>query len=78
LSIWYVDSAYNLLKVSIALPIDFDKNAVTCEFDEPFWVRPPQSKITQITHEPIKALENADIPVEDESQEKTGEEPEDK
>jgi len=79
---WTVDRDYNLSKISIALPYDAIKNEsgrwdVLCLFDEPYWTR-PQSNVMPITHDVIEPLENTDIPIEDESQEKTGEEPEDK
>jgi hypothetical protein len=80
---WTVDREYNLSKMSIALPYDAVKNEngrwdVLCLFDEPYWTKPAQSNVMPITYELIEPLEDADIPVEDESQEKTGEEPEDK
>jgi len=74
---WTVDSDYNLLKVSIALPIDFDKNEVECKFDEPFWVRPDQSKVTPISGAPAPPPppSTLEVKIEEESDEQTGEGP---
>lgn len=74
---WTVDSNYNLLKVSIALPFDYKRNDngkldVLCLFDEPYWTRPPESNVTsinQITSEPV--LDN-DLAIEPAAEEKTG------
>lgn len=84
---WMVDRDYILSKMSVALPYDVVRNEsgrwdVFCLFDEPYWTKAPQSKIAPITGGGtggvITELKDTDIPVEDESEEKTGEEPEDK
>ncbi len=79
---WTVDEKYNLLKLSVALPLRFAKNesgklAVECAFDEPFWIRPPQSNVIPIQDAPVPPPTTLDIPIEEETGEKTGEEPKD-
>ncbi len=80
---WTVDREYNLEKVSIALPYDFERNEngkwdVFCLFDEPYWTRPPQPKVTSITDAPAEPVVDNEIKVEEESEEKTGEDSDDK
>ncbi len=74
---WTVDDDYSLLKLSVALPLNFEKNeagrlVVTCAFDEPFWRRPPQSGVIPIQHGPTPQPSSLDVSIEEEI-EKTGE-----
>ncbi len=74
---WNVDKKYNLLKLSVALPVcatktESGKLVVDCAFDEPFWTRPQR---TAISIEEVLSLDNLDLLIEEESTEKTGEEP---
>jgi hypothetical protein len=74
---WTVDEKYTLLKLSLALPLHFTRNElgkwiVECAFDEPFWTRSLPKPI-QID-EPIPPTV-LDIPIEEEPEELTGEEP---
>ncbi len=74
---WTVDVKYNLLKLSLALPIHFSRNElgkwiVECAFDEPFWTRSLPKPI-QID-DPIQPT-NLDIQIEEDTGEQTGEEP---
>jgi hypothetical protein len=79
---WTVDAEYNLLKLSVALPLRCMKNetgrtVVECAFDEPFWQRPPQSAVIAITDAPIPdAPRSLDLNIVAD-EEKTGEEPKD-
>jgi hypothetical protein len=80
---WTVDRDYNLLSLSVALPLKSYKNelgrvVVECAFDEPFWRRSPQSNVTVISEAPTPATPSLlDIPgIAEEAEEKTGEEPE--
>jgi hypothetical protein len=80
---WTVDRDYNLEKISIALPYDIHRNDsgrwdVLCLFDEPYWTRAQDAKIARITEEAAEPLVDNDIAIEDASQEKTGEDSEDK
>lgn len=75
---WTVDKKYDLLKLSVALPLSFDKNeygklVVVCAFDEPFWRR-PQSNVTSIQDALVPPLPTNNILIEEETEEKTGEE----
>jgi hypothetical protein len=79
---WTVDSGYNLLKVSVALPIDFTKSEngkleVQCKFDEPFWIKPPQSGVRSISDAPVQPLASNDLDIQEDANEKTGEEQKD-
>jgi hypothetical protein len=60
---WTVDQEYNLLKLSVALPLKFVKNAdgkmvVECAFDEPFWTR-PQRKAIEIDRMPALRFQHS-------------------
>ena len=79
---WTVDEQYDLLKLSVALPLSFAKDesgrlVVQCAFDEPFWRRPPQSNVTRIDTAPEPLPSSLDVKIEEETGEKTGEEPKD-
>jgi hypothetical protein len=78
---WTVDEKYNLLKLSVALPLSSVKNEsgrYDCAFDEPFWMRPPQSNVTSISNVPVVPPPSLDIDsIQEEPNEKTGEEPKD-
>jgi hypothetical protein len=76
---WKVDREYNLLSLSVALPLKITKNemgrsVVECAFDEPFWRRPPQSNVTSITETPTPPPATLDIEGIAADEEKTGEE----
>jgi len=76
---WTVDENYNPLKLSLALPLDITKAdngkiTVECHFNEPFWTK-PLPKITVINEQP--PVTNLDVPgieVQENADEKTGEE----
>lgn len=76
---WTVDRQYNLLTLSVALPLKIAKNdmgrlVVECAFDEPFWRRPPQANVIAITEPTAPAPFNLDIEgIAEEAGEKTGE-----
>lgn len=77
---WTVDSDYNLLSLSIALPLEITKNdmgraIVECAFDEPFWRRPPQASISSIANAPTPPPSSLDIEGIAEEEEKIGEGP---
>lgn len=82
---WSVDRQYNLLKLSVALPLKIAKNdlgraVVECAFDEPFWQSPPLSNVTSITSGPTSptpsSLNIDGIQIaSDEERTGTGEEP---
>ena len=78
---WTVDEKYNLLRLAVALPLSFAKNefgklVVQCAFDEPFWRRPPQANVTSIDKTPAPPPSSLDISsIQEETSEKTGEEP---
>jgi hypothetical protein len=77
---WSVDEHYNLLRLSLALPLDVTKAdngklTVECHFNEPFWTK-PLPKITVINEQP--PVTNLDVPgiqIEEKTDEKTGEDP---
>lgn len=74
---WTVDNNYNLLKVSIALPFDYERNDggkldVLCLFDEPYWTKPPQSNVRSITETPNETVLDNDLRIETETEEKIG------
>ena len=76
-----MDGAYSLLKLSVALPLgvtktESGKSVVDCAFDEPFWIKPLQPNVIRID-DAIVPLTNLDIPIEEDTGEKTGEEPKD-
>jgi hypothetical protein len=75
---WFVDGEYNLLRLSIALPTSAGTKASPkpeCFFDEPFWTRPPQVNVTPI--DSLQQPPDLDVKgIEEETEEKTGEEPE--
>jgi hypothetical protein len=74
---WAVDSEYNLLKLSVALPVDLPKSEngrllVECEFDEPYWTRPQRGNVVSIDAVPPPT--DLNIPgIRTEPEEKTGE-----
>jgi hypothetical protein len=77
---WTVDREYNLLKLSVALPLRLTKNdmgqkIVECAFDEPFWRRPPLSNVVPINDVPAPPVASLDIDLQEETGEKTGEGP---
>jgi hypothetical protein len=77
---WQVDKDYNLLRLSLALPISPETRTSPkpeCFFDEPFWTRPTSGKVVTIgSHEPPKQPTDLNIPgIQEETEEKTGEEP---
>jgi len=78
---WTVDKQYNLLKISIALPLRFEKAEngrweVECSFDEPFWIGKAQAGVISIQSTPVEPPSSLDLPIEEETKEKAGEEPE--
>jgi hypothetical protein len=75
---WTVDDDYTLTKLSLALPLSFHKNdegraIVETVFDEPFWIK-SSPQISKITDAPPQVI-NLDVPIEEETEDKTGEEP---
>ena len=76
---WMVDEQYRLVKLSVALPLrpsrsETGKIIPQCAFDEPIWIRPPQSNVAPIQGAPPPPPSSLEIPLEEEA-EKSGEEP---
>lgn len=74
---WFVDKDYTLKRLSLALPIRCYKDRdgrilVECVWDEPFWIK-PTVEVSRINDAP--RVDNRDIPIEVEPEEKTGEDP---
>jgi hypothetical protein len=76
---WTVNQRYDLLQLSVALPLrvtknDLGKTVVKCAFDEPFWTRPSETNVVEIGG-PIAPTDLNLSNIEQEPDEKTGEEP---
>jgi hypothetical protein len=69
---WRVNQKYNLLKVSLALPMkprrsEIGKPAMECAFDEPFWTRSSSAPIQIDRAHPVVDLDVPEIRLEDEA-----------
>ncbi len=74
---WTVDSDYNLEKICLALPVEWNKHdGVVLHFEEPIWVKPPIAGVVSIsTGGPQQPPTDTELKIEVEPDEKTGEEP---
>jgi hypothetical protein len=79
---WSVDENYNLMKLSLALPLDITKaengkQIVECHFNEPFWTKPLPNIIVINEQPPVSDLDVPGVQIDENADEKTGEEPKD-